>query len=305
MIQRPFYRIAPRILSSLLIALPVLLLTHGSLADDDERWFQVEVIIFARGNGDSGEENWPRNPTLSYPFHWVELRDPDAPPPSRFSRLSESWSESRSVRDPLTDNLTPPDLEREPYYRLPSSERALSRHAAALARHSGHRVLFHEAWRQPFRDNREAPALVVSGGDAYGSHFELEGSIRLTLSRYLHLNTNLWLTRFDPNTGQTPGTWPQLPNRPTRYSVDVPAQIDAPLSSPFESPERNAWGLDLRTDTTTANLPEFLREPYLPSRIVTMNQQRRMRSEELHYLDHPLMGLLIRITPYDRPEAAR
>ena len=76
MIQRPFYRIAQRILSSLLIALPVLLLSHGSLADDDERWFQVEVIIFARGNGDSGEENWPRNPTLSYPFHWVELRDP-------------------------------------------------------------------------------------------------------------------------------------------------------------------------------------------------------------------------------------
>src|SRR5690625_2866747 len=136
MIQRPFYRIAQRILSSLLIALPVLLLSHGSLADDDERWFQVEVIIFARGNGDSGEENWPRNPPLSYPFHWVELRDPDAPPPSRFSRLSESWSESRSVRDPLTDNLTPPDLEREPYYRLPSSEWGLNRHAAALDRKS-------------------------------------------------------------------------------------------------------------------------------------------------------------------------
>src|SRR5690625_6817002 len=101
MIQRPFYRIAQRILSSLLIALPVLLLSHGSLADDDERWFQVEVIIFARGNGDSGEENWPRNPTLSYPFHWVELRDPDAPPPSRFSRRSEEHTSELQSRGHL------------------------------------------------------------------------------------------------------------------------------------------------------------------------------------------------------------
>src|SRR5690554_4553942 len=209
-----------RALLSLLATLSLLPFSQLSHSSDSERWFQIEVIVFSRLNGDSGEEHWPRDPN----------------------------------------------------YLLPSSERELNRYANALGRHSGHRVLFHEAWRQPFRDNREAPPVIITGGDAYGSHFELEGSIRVTLSRYLHLNTNLWLTRFDPNTGQTPGTWPQLPNRPTRYSVDVPAQIDAPLSSPFENPERNAWGLDLRTDTTTANLPEFLREPYLPSRIVTMNQ---------------------------------
>lgn len=301
MTRLPFYRLAERALLSLLTALPLLLFSTTGLGSEDERWFQVEVIIFARANGDSGEENWPRNPTLSYPFNWVELRDPDAPPSSRPSR----WDEGTTMRDPLTDNLTPPDLLREPYYLLPSSERDLNRHANSLGRHSGHRVLFHEAWRQPFRDNREAPALIITGGDAYGSHFELEGSIRLTLSRYLHLNTNLWLTRFDPNTGQTPGSWPQLPNRPGQYSTEAPLQINSRLSSPFDTPERNAWGLELRADTGMASLPEFLREPYLPSRIVTLNQQRRMRSEELHYLDHPLMGLLVRITPYDRPEAAR
>ena len=309
MTRLPFYRAAQRALLSLLTALPLLLLSATGLASEDERWFQVEVIVFTRANGDSGEENWPRNPTLSYPFNWIELRDPDAPPPSRSSRRNEGtsvrWNESATRRDPLTDNLTPPDLQREPYYRLPSNERELNRHATALRRHSGNRVLFHEAWRQPFRDNREAPALIISGGEAYGSHFELEGSLRLTLSRYLHLNTNLWLTRFDPNTGQTPGSWPQLPNPPNQVSLEAPLQLNSQLASPFDAlddtPERNAWGLDLRTDSSMASLPEFLREPYLPSRIVTLNQQRRMRSGEIHYVDHPLMGLLIRITPYDRP----
>ncbi|PKM22251.1 MAG: hypothetical protein CVV10_05210, partial [Gammaproteobacteria bacterium HGW-Gammaproteobacteria-14] len=35
---------------------------------------------------------------------------------------------------------------------------------------------------------------------------------------------------------------------------------------------------------------------------VKIDQQRRMRSDELHYLDHPLFGLLVRITPWQHPE---
>ena len=31
-------------------------------------------------------------------------------------------------------------------------------------------------------------------------------------------------------------------------------------------------------------------------------QQRRMRSGELHYLDHPVIGLLVKVTPYESEE---
>ena len=31
---------------------------------------------------------------------------------------------------------------------------------------------------------------------------------------------------------------------------------------------------------------------------VQIDQKRRMRGEELHYLDHPLFGLLLRMTPW-------
>ncbi len=34
-----------------------------------------------------------------------------------------------------------------------------------------------------------------------------------------------------------------------------------------------------------------------------LNERRRMRSEELHYLDHPKLGVLIRVTPVAAPEA--
>ena len=33
--------------------------------------------------------------------------------------------------------------------------------------------------------------------------------------------------------------------------------------------------------------------------ITTLREKRRMRSEELHYIDHPILGLLIFITPIE------
>ena len=36
-----------------------------------------------------------------------------------------------------------------------------------------------------------------------------------------------------------------------------------------------------------------------------MQMHRRMRSKELHYIDHPLVGLLIQINPTEKTEAVK
>jgi hypothetical protein len=33
-----------------------------------------------------------------------------------------------------------------------------------------------------------------------------------------------------------------------------------------------------------------------------LHQSRRMRSKTLHYIDHPLYGVLLLITPYENPD---
>jgi hypothetical protein len=38
---------------------------------------------------------------------------------------------------------------------------------------------------------------------------------------------------------------------------------------------------------------------YSVERTVNIKQRRRMRSNELHYIDHPLLGLLIKISPVE------
>ncbi|NVK37980.1 MAG: hypothetical protein HWE18_08655 [Gammaproteobacteria bacterium] len=38
-----------------------------------------------------------------------------------------------------------------------------------------------------------------------------------------------------------------------------------------------------------------------PSELISFQQSRRMRSKEIHYIDHPLVGALIRILPVEHP----
>lgn len=283
-------------------------------------WYQVEVVIFARPDGEASEEVWPKNLFLSHPFNWTVLRDPDTTLVSQSDLLTEK-SLNAAEQDPLALRLKPqpqmvkPDLSRDSMFELPATERQLNGHARAMERRKSYQILFHQAWRQPMIEDQELPALLITGGKEFGDHFELEGSIRLSLSRYLHLNTDLWLTRFEPNYGQELGTWPQLPERPVQSNIKTQSENLStdelpPLGNGNQEDVSGAWQRVLAADQDstlvlkqTEDLPSFLREPFLPNRIATLKQSRRMRSSELHYLDHPLMGLLIIVTPYQRPIA--
>lgn len=176
---------------------------------------------------------------------------------------------------------------------------ALERRIDAQA---GYRVLFHEAWRQYVTGEDQAPWILIEGGESYGDHRELEGSININVARYLHILTDLWFTEFQINTGQSHRQWPSLPENPLKRLERISAQDSAPSAGLGitrkirfdDSPEGANNGLDTL-------LNDFLEAPYMPRRIYTLEQRRRMRSNELHYLDHPRLGLLIKILPYEVP----
>src|SRR5690606_28060857 len=67
---------------------------------------------------------------------------------------------------------------------------------------------------QPMSSPDKAPALILHGGKRYGDHYELQGYITLSVSRFLHIQTDLWLSGFSVNHGQDIGHWPQLPLEP-------------------------------------------------------------------------------------------
>ncbi|WP_347329606.1 CsiV family protein [Marinimicrobium locisalis] len=288
-------------LLSLLSALALGTLAHQSVAQEsDPSWFQVEMIVFARENAGDGIEQWPRNIQLRYPFNWVELAD------SPSDGDTEPATEERPSWNRGLDRLKQTGEDDNTLYRLPENERSMDRYADAMARSGEYRVLFHEAWRQPMVEKDRSPAILITGGETFGNHYELEGSVTLSVSRYLHLHTRLWLTQFEPNFGQPPGAWPELPRRPNQPLPEGASPEPTSSTGPAWS-NSDEWNRDWRDSgntwdsslNTTSSQPDFLGKDYLPSRIATMTQRRRMRSNELHYIDHPLFGLLIKITPYE------
>lgn len=304
----------------------------------EERWFEIEMVVFQQNAASNTTEHWPQQPTLAYPDNWVVLQSPD------LEEAPENAANTAGITNVDDDTLsnsnkTTINITRDAFYRLTKDLRQLNSHASALDRKPSYRVLFHEAWRQPVKEKTEAENIIVLGGDQFNQHFELEGSINISVSRYLHIDTNLWFNQFSPNYGQRKEQFVQPPLAPQFVSADASLNIsrdkpDNTEKNNIETSSQNNTISSLNTELFTISAASFsagrsledsalgltsnqwqtqesplptqfdqlLDNTYYINQSIVLQQQRRMRSEELHYIDHPVMGVLIHITPYEVPE---
>lgn len=177
-------------------------------------------------------------------------------------------------------------------------------------------VLWHSAWLQPLMPADQAlPLLLDQSGDPDGERTwpQLQGSVRLYLSRYLHLETDLWL---NTEGSYLPAGWrgKTPPLAPPSLHVEVPTGftlIDG-RKGPLLLPALPASGLLadppgevplLALDRPLSPLPaarDQEQSPVWPWRhSIALRAERRMRSGETHYIDHPLLGVIIRLEPLD------
>lgn len=214
------------------------LLSLPSYAQNEGRSYQVEVLIFKR------------NPLLV--------------------NTDEIWRKDLKLSYPANTRYIS---------RIqPKGTHQLGGHDYTLRKDENHTVLFHQSWRQKMWGKNRSPSLIIRGGQAFGNHRELEGSIKIHIGRYLHVSTDLWLSEFAFNEDDNQNTqdetfsgsintlsWPRLPSLPN-------------------------------ADNSQAYQYIFDNGPK-PSRIITLREKRRMRSKETHYIDHPYMGILVRMLP--------
>ena len=133
-----------------------------------------------------------------------------------------------------------------------SQARALDSSLRAINRQPHLRPLFHQRWTQrvPGRSNPLPIRLDLPNESA-----RLQGTINVTVARYLHLNINLWY-RADP-----------MAEAPRLFSDDGSSQ-------------------------PAASDPSYM---YIQA-------SRRMRSKEMHYIDHPTVGIIAYIDPVSVPK---
>ena len=144
------------------------------------------------------------------------------------------------------------------------------RTAATRMRRSGdYAVMHHGRWLQavPPRDDA-APLLIQIGAQMPDAGFELEGSVSVTLGRFLHFAAQVWLRQAPPDRLAAPNL---AGDEPIGRSDSAPVGAEGPKMA--------------------------------PAGYVLLSESRRMRPGELHYLDHPWLGILVRIEPVDAPDA--
>ena len=174
--------------------------------------YDVEIVIFTfRHPGDNGEQ-------------WPMLLPQETGPAGIYS--SDQISE------------------------LPVDTYRLNGISNGLRQSSAYAVVFHKAWRQPAYDNANAVGYPVHAVAGSGRN-NIEGSVRLTRERFLHLDANLLM----------------VPESSHNTVVD--------LNTPYTSP------------------------------VFELREKRRIKSNVIHYFDHPRFGMIATVTPYVSPEEAQ
>ncbi|MCB1841488.1 MAG: hypothetical protein KDI09_00865 [Halioglobus sp.] len=302
----------PRLFSALLLSL---LLSQGVGAQDaSERWYKVELLVFEQPNGLNAEQ-WNPLPELRYPDALRFLVDPRQleAARNRYGSASHVDSRGRIVAATTAPGLggvhadalgAPEDATPLPsaFVKLPNAEQELRDTAAYMQRAGGYRTLFHEAWLQPVTDaSRAIPLALDTSGDT-PTWPELQGTITLSLARFLSLETNLWL---NTQGNYLPSGWqmPAPPKAPPALLLNSPLLDDGSAAAPVAGATQGNLGTVQSSPQQKAG--DGIAEAPYPYRHAVLHQQtRRMRSNQMHYLDHPLLGVIIKLTPLETGEVA-
>jgi hypothetical protein len=273
--------------SIILIALLIQPYTYAqTFSYDGNRWYEIEVSIFTNQSSLSRNPELflPDSVELFYPEPILELTPALANyyielPIENFDNTTnnlflaqQSLSDTPEttpefgpeLRDP-NDDFRLIDKARDPFIALPETEHQFTRYNQNLNLSSDHRVLFHAVWRQPVLNKVQASAIFVKGGDRYGQHNELEGSLLISYNiNRVDVDARLW-----------------------RNSFNVVSDPD--------------WNVPLQPFKETSDTVDEGRFNLLIDQVYPMLETRQMISNELHYLDHPALGMLIEVRPYELP----
>ncbi len=274
-----------------LLLISLLFCSNGLQAEAESEptpapWYEVEIILF----------EWN---SKKAPFR--EALNQQATTPELIGTLE--------LTPPFKPELDDGKALETAYQQLTESQLQLSDAFNKLERNPAYTALLHIGWRQPGLSRDLAPAVLIypyatdqqisearymglseEEGDASppseatsewhdGSH--IFGYIRLFLSRYLHIESDLVLSK---------------PAEVVSHHLllnDISARLQVAESGRyFNSPDQLL---------TPANIPWRQETSLHENHYFRIDESRRVRKQELHYFDHPRFGMLLVVRDYTPP----
>ena len=233
------------------------LIVSAEEKEEEVRYYDVEVILFENlDNFARHSENWPSSVELELPESLVEIGKPY---PGKIPKEYQP-------------RLT--------FKALAKKELQLQQQATTIDESESRRLLLHTGWRQPGMARDEALSVYFKHPVTGPSPVEVESATSEVANNYPATMSRL----AQPQAGELEGTIKVILSRYLHVDADIV------LRPQREELEEDIYSL------------EILEEAEQPVVFRLHQTRRRMRSRELHYLDNPVIGMLVLITPYE-PQA--
>lgn len=287
----------------------------------DERWFEVEVYLFESTYGQS-QEQAPEQVSVQNPHKMVDLISPQFSTnitgaslgldacsahdwATKADECNQQFSSSTQMNHPsqIPWSITAPSTQ----YGVPggapvllaSDQNQFKDIISKLSRERGHKSLLHMTWQQAMQPRHRATAVRLFSGKDHSSQFELNGLTTLSQT------TQSDVPQFDFLGGNF-GLVEHKPVWTLDGTINIYLDHYLYVETALNLREEGTKTLDVMRDNARYNSSEVnLSTPFLYS--FPMKQNRRVRSEEIHYFDHPRMGIILQIRkmqqPIDRLEA--
>jgi hypothetical protein len=284
-------------LSGLLLLNPALSrLALAADGDDEDRWYQVELIVFENKKSVDATEVWSEDPGQADMDQALELLKPvtehtqaaqDLITPPPLATVADTTVIDAGETTPVT--------EFQAFELLPERLLALGDSIERLNTSEDYQPLLHIGWRQHVPERNDAQPIAID-------------------SRKLLLYT----TRFSDNTEDPSGG-----NQQETGAAD--AMPPPPLYE--QGPDEIVTEINQNFVTGTLTLTRgrylhldidllFQRQPNTPQLFsffgfgnagntperYRMTQQRRLKRNELHYFDQPKFGVLVMVTAVEQDD---
>lgn len=259
------------------LALTLLLsVTTISLAAKAPNYFKVELIIFQNINQPSLQsEIWPSTVKPPNLYNTILLSQPaDASNTTQTSNPQSPQTPAPEATTPITTTASGPT----PYQLLTADQFTLQSIANKISNKQNYQIILHQAWIQPGVGKRFAKKIHIYGGQLYNDSGEVIQAVNLPQDP----SDALW---------QVNGTIQLIKNR--FFSANTNLILTLPSSQLTAASFQQ-----IDPTQTQTSLPDSLKS-------FQMYQSRRLKPNELNYFDHPLFGMLIKITPIKTDQSSK
>lgn len=256
--------------------LTALVLSVASLSLQAEtRWFEVELLVFER------------NANLQEMKELLSSEQASVNTQNSISILKAGKSNTcneqvcLSEQNPTVISGSTFDSQGNNFRYLGSSGLQLSAQRKRLAGHANFKPVLHMAWRMPVYGPQQSKPLHLFAGEnfafkypsqgleANADKWAIDGNFKIYLNHFLYVDSQLVIRKEMTQEIIQPQQTVEVINDENGVQIASP---NLPLN-----------------DTP----PAVIKQKVLKE--ILFDQNRRLRSEEIHYLDHPLMGIIVQI----------